>query len=106
MAGPQADVGPGWWGKLYDEHGRGLLEDEGAAAHVKRGDWTLYEIVAVGNRVQTALNGHKIVDRTDDLIPRRGIVALQLHSGGPTEVRFRNFRVELSPPPVRATVSR
>ena len=25
VKGPQADVGLGWWGKLYEEHGRGLL---------------------------------------------------------------------------------
>ena len=28
MKGYQADVGPGWWGKLYEENGRGLLWDE------------------------------------------------------------------------------
>ena len=26
VSGLQADIGPGWWGKLYEEHGRGLLE--------------------------------------------------------------------------------
>jgi putative heme-binding domain-containing protein len=25
MRGPQADIGAGWWGKLYEENGRGLL---------------------------------------------------------------------------------
>ena len=25
MKGDQADIGPGWWGKLYEENGRGLL---------------------------------------------------------------------------------
>jgi hypothetical protein len=26
MKGYQADIGAGWWGKLYEEHGRALLE--------------------------------------------------------------------------------
>ena len=29
MRGPQADVGAGWWGKLYEESGRGLLGEGG-----------------------------------------------------------------------------
>src|SRR5262245_13613047 len=29
MRGPQADIGAGWWGKLYEESGRGLLVKEG-----------------------------------------------------------------------------
>lgn len=106
VSGLQADIGPGWWGKLYEEHGRGLLDDTGAATHIKRGEWNTYEIVAVGDRVLTAINGHAVVDRSDAEFAKSGIVALQLHSGGPTEVRFRNFRFELSPQPVLRTVSR
>ena len=29
MRGPQADVGAGWWGKLYEESARGLLDERG-----------------------------------------------------------------------------
>jgi len=105
VSGLQADIGQGWWGKLYEEHGRGLLDETGAAEHVRRGEWNSYEIVAVGNHVLIALNGHKIVDVVDDQFARRGIVALQLHSGGPTEIRFRSFDFELSPPAVLRTVN-
>ena len=35
--GYQADVGVGWWGKLYEEHGRGLLWPESGEAHVRQG---------------------------------------------------------------------
>ena len=27
----------------------------------------------------------------------RGIIGLQVHSGGPTEVRFKDFKLELNP---------
>ncbi len=37
MKGPQADVGAGWWGKLYEENGRGLLWDKSGEKHVKAG---------------------------------------------------------------------
>jgi putative heme-binding domain-containing protein len=106
VSGLQADIGAGWWGKLYEEHGRGLLEDAGGAEHVKRGDWNTYEILLTGNRIQTALNGQQVVDRTDPEIAQQGIVALQLHSGGPTEVRFRNFSLELSPSPQLTTTNK
>ena len=97
VKGYQADVGPGWWGKLYEEHGRALLWPQSGEAHLQVGEWNRYEITAVGSRVQTKLNGKVSVDLADPAGARRGIFALQLHSGGPTEVRFRNFQLELNP---------
>lgn len=93
VKGYQADVGPGWWGKLYEEHGRGLLWDQSGEPHVKKGEWNRYEIVAVGSRIRTWINGQPCVDLEDPTGARAGIVALQLHSGGPTEVRYRNLKV-------------
>jgi len=94
MRGPQADIGAGWWGKLYDEEGRGLLWDRPGDGHVKKGDWNLYEIVAVGGRVKTAINGKPCVDLDDAKLSARGVIAFQLHAGGAFEVRFRNLRLE------------
>jgi len=97
MAGYQADVGPGWWGKLYEEHGRALLVERGASDVVLDG-WNRYVIECVGDRVRTWLNGEACVDLVDVPGAKRGIVALQLHSGGPTEVRFRKLELELLAP--------
>ncbi len=95
VAGPQADIGKGWWGKLYEEEGRGTLWDRPGAA--KAGDWNLYEIVAVGSKVRTAINGKMCVDLDDPKLARSGVIALQIHSGGATDVRFRKFALELAP---------
>jgi putative heme-binding domain-containing protein len=97
VKGYQADMGAGWWGKLYEEHGRGLLWDKSGEAHVKPEDWNDYEIVAVGTRIRTFLNGKPCVDLDDPRGARRGIFALQIHSGGPMEVRFKDLRLELNP---------
>ena len=97
MKGYQADIGVGWWGKLYEESGRGLLWDKSGEEFVKPGDWNTYEIVAIGSHVRTWLNGQRCTDLDDPLGARRGITAVQLHSGGKTEVRFRNFKLELDP---------
>ena len=51
MKGPQADVGVGWWGKLYEESGRGVLSDNKSGEKlVKVDDWNEYEIVAEGSQ--------------------------------------------------------
>jgi putative membrane-bound dehydrogenase-like protein len=99
VKGYQADVGVGWWGKLYEERGRGLLWNKSGEAHVKSGEWNTYEITAVGSRLRTTINGQPCVDLDDPTGARRGIIAFQLHSGGPTEVRFKNLRLELDPTP-------
>jgi len=97
VAGLQADLGAGWWGKLYDEQGRGLLVGDDRDALVRGGEWNTYEILAVGDRVRTTLNGKPCVDFTDPEGPRRGIVAFQLHSGGAFEISYRIVSLELDP---------
>jgi putative membrane-bound dehydrogenase-like protein len=93
VEGYQADVGPGWWGKLYEENGRGVLADGPKEDPVVKDGWNRYEIEAKGHHVKTWLNGKACVDLEDPQGATRGIVALQLHSGGATEVRFRNLRL-------------
>jgi putative heme-binding domain-containing protein len=97
VKGYQADVGAGWWGKLYEEEGRALLWDKSGEAHVKPEEWNTYEILAVGNHVQTAINGKLCVDLKDPKGATQGVIAFQLHSGGPMEVRYKNFEVEVNP---------
>jgi putative membrane-bound dehydrogenase-like protein len=95
VSGYQADIGSGWWGKLYEEHGRGLLWDQSGEQHVNPGEWNQYQIVAEQHRIRTFLNGKPCVDLEDPEGATRGIIAFQLHSGGPTEIRFRNLQLEV-----------
>ena len=104
MIGPQADIGAEWWGKLYEVGGRNLMGDVDATSFVRQGQWNTYEIVATGNRFLTALNGNVCVDQTDELFAKRGVVGFQVHAGEPTEVRFRNLKLELNPEPILVTV--
>ncbi|HEY1600790.1 MAG TPA: PVC-type heme-binding CxxCH protein [Pirellulales bacterium] len=97
MRGYQADIGAGWWGKLYEENRRGLLSQESGEKHVKSGEWNHYEIAAAGNHIRTWINGQPCVDLKDPSGVPRGIFALQLHSGEATEVRFKNLQLELNP---------
>jgi putative heme-binding domain-containing protein len=100
--GCQADIGAGWWGRLYEESGRGLLfpkKDQpfDGDKFIKKEDWNTYEIVAVGSKVRTAVNGNLCTDLDDDKMALKGRLAVQVHSGGAMEVRFRNFQLEQNP---------
>jgi putative membrane-bound dehydrogenase-like protein len=101
VKGPQADIGLGWWGKLYEENGRGVLWDKSADTLVKPEEWNDYEVMAEGPHVRTFLNGKPCVDLVDPKLSRRGLFALQLHSGGPLEVRFKELQLEVLPDPKR-----
>jgi hypothetical protein len=52
MVGYQADIGPGWWGRLYEESGRGILAEKTAEEHVVKDGWNRYEIEARGHHVR------------------------------------------------------
>jgi len=106
MKGYQADAGAGWWGKLYEESGRALLWKVGGEDVVKVDDWNTYEIVAVGDTILTAINGKKCVDLDDPKGAKKGIFGLQLHSGGPAEVRFKNLKLQLDPKAELTTVKK
>lgn len=95
MRGPQADMGKGWWGKLYEESGRGLLVKDGGEKHVKEGEWNEYAIEAIGPKVKMWINGNLVCDYEDDKLAKRGVIAVQVHSGGPMEVRFKDIKLEV-----------
>lgn len=96
--GYQADVGKGVWGRLYHEHGRGKLDwtDRGEKA-VKPNDWNHYEILAVGPRIWTAINGTLSVAHYDPAGEASGKIALQMHSGPPQEVGYKDPKLIHNP---------
>ncbi len=95
MRGCQADVGAGWWGKLYEESARGILSNKSGEEFVKKDDWNEYVIIAKGSKVQTFINGKLCADVDDPKIAKRGIFGLQIHAGGAMEVRFRGLKLEV-----------
>ena len=84
VSGPQADVADGYWGLLYEERGRGILErypEEKANELVKKDDWNEFVITAKGQHVTIDLNGTRVIDREDPKFDKEGIIALQVHVG-------------------------
>ena len=100
VSGYQADLGADTDGNLYDESRRNrnlvAAKKETREKALRPGDWNDYRIHAEGAHIQLWLNGVKTVDYTesDETIPRRGIIALQIHGGAYTKVQYRNLVVE------------
>jgi len=100
VSGYQADISTGWWGKLYDESRRNRVlagpKPEDLQKALKPGEWNDYEVQAVGNKITMSINGVQTVDYTeeDPKIAPDGIIATQIHGGGPMEVQFRNLRIK------------
>lgn len=99
VVGYQADIGQRFWGCLYDEHRRRkvLAQAPPELDKVLKPDgWNTYVIRAEGDHVTLSINGLKTVDyrEPDEKIARSGIIALQVHSGGPMRIDFRNIRIK------------
>lgn len=95
VTGPQCDIGQQYWGSLYGEHFGGMMKAADAEIVkrvVKEGDWNAYHIRAVGKHITIKLGGETTVDGDFAKAPDSGIIAFQIHSGGPMEVVFRNIR--------------
>lgn len=99
VSGYQADVGEKYWGCLYDEHRRNKVLVQAPPeleAKLKKDDWNSYVIRAKGKHIVLQLNGVTTVDyqEPDADIARSGMIAVQVHSGGPLKVEFRNLRIK------------
>ena len=100
VRGYQADIAPEYWGLLYEEKGRGILQKPQTAvlrqALVKPEGWNDYVITARGNHIEMQLNGTTVVryEEKQSDISSKGILALQLHTGDAMKARFKNIKIK------------
>lgn len=124
IGGYQADIDAGgtFVGSCYGERFRSMLcvrgqkceigddakskvvgavgDNKELASKVKAGDWNEYTIEADGFHFVQKINGVVMADLTDlDMKNRRasGVIALQLHTGPPMKIQFRNLRIKTLP---------
>ncbi|MEZ6046219.1 MAG: DUF1080 domain-containing protein [Planctomycetaceae bacterium] len=100
MIGYQADIGESYWGCLYDESRRRKIlaqAPEELTGKIDKNDWIDYTIRADGDQITLSMNGLETVRYTesDPEIPRDGLIAVQVHSGGPLKVEFRHIRIKV-----------
>jgi hypothetical protein len=121
-AGYQADLeaGPNYTGILYDEGGsRGIMANRGEKvvfhadgkrevtgqvgkageiqAGIRKEGWNEYVVIVRGNHLQHYVNGQQTVDVTDQDASKAagsGVLALQMHTGEPFTVQFKDIRLK------------
>jgi hypothetical protein len=101
VAGPQCDMGDGWWGSLYGERfspdGKqkaGVMKkapEDKVNKVLKKEDFNDYYVKCVGKHVTIKINGVTTVDDDFNRMPDEGIIAWQLHGGQGMEVTFKNI---------------
>jgi len=100
MIGYQADMGNGYWGALYDESRRKKVlatpKQEDVLKVLKLKDWNDYRIRCEGRHIQLWVNGLATVDytETDEKLEQTGLIAVQIHGGGPSECWYKDIRIE------------
>jgi uncharacterized protein YkwD len=95
VMGPQCDMGQVYWGSLYGEHIGGMMKPapkDVVAKVLKKNDFNDYYIKCVGTHVTIKLNGEVTVDGDFPKMSADGIIAFQIHSGGPMEAIFKDIK--------------
>jgi hypothetical protein len=120
VGGYQADIDSNntYTGILYEERGRGILTKRGERVEIgadgksqptavedsadlqkviRADDWNEYVIEASGPHLKHIINGKlmsETVDNDSSKSAKSGVLALQVHTGPPMTVQFRNIRLE------------
>jgi len=84
VPGYQADMGPGYWGCLWEEKRAGMVQQYPKAAAdklVKANDWNHYYIIAKGHHIQAWLNGVKTINTIHEAGFSDGNIGFQLCHG-------------------------
>ena len=99
MIGYQADAGETYWASLYDESRRREVLVQADSSIIEELDltaWHDYEVYAKADHIRLSIDGQTTVDyhEPDGSIARTGLIATQIHSGPPLEVRFQDLRIK------------
>jgi putative membrane-bound dehydrogenase-like protein len=110
-----------WVGALYDEGLRAILATRGQKTVIDEegekqteqvadanelmqavdlDDWNDYTVTARGNHIVLKINDRvmaEVIDNDREGLDRIGVLALQLHSGPPMKVEFKNIRLKRFP---------
>ncbi len=98
IVGYQADIGKGYWGDIYDEHRRAKLVGGNLSTlkYILQEDgWNSYIVRCKGNKHELYINGVKTSEyfEKDPKIPSKGVIGIQLHSGGNAKIEFKHITI-------------
>lgn len=99
IAGPQAEFAPPGnnTAGIYDAAKMGWVNQDDMTDQKQKmhrfHEWNEMRIRMIGSHITTWLNGYLVSDISAHEFPREGIIALQLHAGGPMKVRFKDILI-------------
>ncbi|MDF9797049.1 hypothetical protein OKW21_002312 [Catalinimonas alkaloidigena] len=87
------------WGSLYDESRRAkvlaLGEYNDISEALKKEDWNELRVRAEGNHIKIWVNNQLITAYTEnENMPQKGVIGLQVHSGPPLEVWYKDIVIQ------------
>lgn len=87
------------WGALYDESRRriplAVAYPDRVMQNLNEGEWNEMRIRAEGNHIKIWLNGELMTDyQEDEDVAKSGKIGLQVHSGPPLEVWYKDIFIE------------
>ncbi len=87
------------WGALYDESRRRVpltvAPPDQVMQNLHVGEWNDLRVRAQGNRIRIWLNGALMTDyKEEEEVAQKGKIGLQVHSGPPLEVWYKDIFVE------------
>lgn len=123
VGGYQADIDASmqFAGINYEEKGRGILAQRGQRVTIsgsgekkaenfgdatelgkaiKSSEWNHYKVVANGNKVSHYINDKlmsEVIDQQGDKAAKDGVLALQIHTGDPMKIQFKNLKLKNLP---------
>jgi hypothetical protein len=70
--------------------------EQAFAKSVPLTEWNHYKIRCQGDHIQLWVNGQKSVDytETDPTVAKRGVIAVQIHSGPATEILYKDITIK------------
>jgi len=99
VPGYQVDMGPGYWGCLWEEKRAGMVQQYPVALAdklVKANDWNHYYVIARDHHIEAWLNGVKTIDTVHVNGFSEGAIGLQLcHGDKHTVVAVKTLSVRL-----------
>lgn len=106
VRGYRMQVGAGGSGALTSAEGGALPGAKSVDAAPGGDGWSILEVLAVGGRLRTAVDGKLASDVEDPGGARQGMIALVTPAGDGGEIRWKDLRLEVGPKAELETVRR
>ncbi len=106
VKGWRIGTGPGRAGALENPGAQGIEPRPGTDITPSTDGWTTIEILALGGRLRTAVNGKAVADLPEAAGARQGLIAFMLPPATASQVQLKDLRLDINPKPELVTLAK